>query len=189
MTVSGNDQREHAVFIPLRLREMISEMASLLVVNIVVSFTLQNEIDISNGYSYNGKKFSGLIRKVGSKTLLIFRSGKVNVTGVVSLMEAIDLIETVFPEQKITQHRISNMTTSFTLPVKIDNQRLLENCKSIQYEPECFPGMYWRQPGSRIIVIFFHSGKGIITGSSNYVDLYGSYLLFLNEVLKFRQAI
>ena len=87
MTASGNDQREHAVFIPLRLREIISEMASLLVVNIVVPFTLQKEIDISNGYSYNGKKFSGLIRKVGSKTLLIFRSGKVNVTGVVSLME------------------------------------------------------------------------------------------------------
>ena len=157
-------------------------MASLLTVNIVVCFTLSNKIDISNGYSHNEKKFSGLVRKVGSKTMLIFSSGKVNVTGVTSLDDAIDLIQSVFPDQNIKQYRIANMTTSFLIPMVINYQRLLNECKTIQYEPECFPGIYWRQPNSRIIVIFFHSGKGIITGSNNYVDLYKSFLDFLQEM-------
>ena len=142
-------------------------MASLLVVNIVVSFTLDKKIDISNTYSYNGKRFSGLIRKVGSKTLLIFSSGKVNVTGVVSLHDAIDLVKTFFPEQHILQYRVSNMTTSFAMPLMINYQKMFTECKSIQYEPECFPGTYWRKPGSRIVVIFSHSGKGITTGSND----------------------
>ena len=157
-------------------------MGNLSVVNIVVSFTLSNKIDISKGYSYNGKKFSGLIRKVESKTLLIFSSGKVNITGVTSLIDAIDLIEAVFPDQKIVQYRISNMTTSFLLPMKVNYRKLLAEWKQIQYEPECFPGIYWRKPNSRIIIIFFHSGKGIITRSSDYVDLYESYLNFFHEI-------
>jgi len=157
-------------------------MAGLLTVNIVVVFTLSKKIDISNGYNYNGKKFSGLIRKVDSKTLLIFSSGKVNVTGVTSISDAIDLIETIFPDQRIINYRIANMTTSFVVPIKLNYRRLLDECKTIQYEPECFPGIYWREPDSKIIVIFFHSGKGIITGSSNYVDLYKSYLNFLQEM-------
>ena len=157
-------------------------MAGLFTVNIVVVFTLSNKIDISNGYNYNGKKFSGLMQKVDSKTLLIFSSGKVNVTGVTSMSDAIDLIETIFPDQQIINYRIANMTTSFVIPIKLNYRRLLDECKTIQYEPECFPGIYWREPHSKIIVIFFHSGKGIITGSSNYVDLYKSYLNFLQEM-------
>ena len=157
-------------------------MSDLKIVNIVVSLTMSEKIDISDAYSHNGKKFSGLIRKVGSKTLLIFKSGKINVTGVTSLPDAIDLVESTFPNLKIISHRISNMTTSFKLSQRIDFQKMMENWKVIQYEPECFPGMYWRKPNSRIVCIFFHSGKGIITGSSSYVDLYDSYLEFFNGI-------
>ncbi|XP_074604524.1 TATA-box-binding protein-like [Brevipalpus obovatus] len=141
----------------------------------VLSFTLDKPIKIDRCED----RFSGKIQKFGSKTLLIFRSGKVNVTGVTTVTEATDLVHSVFPNLVILEFRIVNLTTSFHLPLNINFQKLTAY-KSIQYEPECFPGMYWRKPNSKIIVIFFHSCKGIITGSSSYLDLYESYLEFTN---------
>lgn len=150
-------------------------------VNMVLSFTLDKPIIIDRP-----KRFSGQIRKFGSKTLLIFRSGKVNVTGVISIEEATDLVHSVFPQSIILEFRIVNLTTAFHLPLSIDFKSLVA-CESIQYEPECFPGMYWRKLNSRIIIIFFHSCKGIITGSSNYIDLFESYLDFTNLVSQYKQ--
>lgn len=154
-------------------------MSTLRTVNMVLSFTLDNPIAIHR----SKKGFSGQIQKFGSKTLLIFRSGKVNVTGVTSIDEATDLIHSVFPQSTILDFRIVNLTTTFQLPLNIDFKSLIA-CKSIQYEPECFPGMYWRKSSTKIIVIFFHSCKGIITGSNNYVELFESYLDFTDLVSK-----
>ena len=53
--------------------------------NMIVGMCLEEPIDIANDPTYDSKKFSGLIKKNKYGTMLIFKSGKINVTGVKSI--------------------------------------------------------------------------------------------------------
>jgi TATA-box binding protein (TBP) (component of TFIID and TFIIIB) len=85
-----------------------------------IGVDLGRNVPIQDDPGYNSAYFSGPIRKNGIGTLLIFKSGKVNVTGVRSVEPAKRAVEKEFPECEFKAMRITNVKFSPTLPGKID---------------------------------------------------------------------
>jgi transcription initiation factor TFIID TATA-box-binding protein len=68
---------------------------------------------------------------------------------------------------------ITNMVCSYDLGIKINLIRLVVtlNVENIEYEPEQFPGLVYRITDPKIVVLIFSSGKIILAGGKNIVDV------------------
>ena len=162
---------------------------SLKIVNIVAAGVIADSIDLvelSNkveGCELNTKRFPGAVYRIQEPKLasLIFSSGKIVLTGsrsnealteglaiiIKSLNDAgIDTIK----EPKVT---ITNMVCSYDLGIKINLNRVAVtfNVENIEYEPEQFPGLVYRIIDPKIVVLIFSSGKIILAGGKNLVDV------------------
>ncbi len=162
---------------------------SLKIVNIVASGAIADSIDLvelSNkveGCELNTKRFPGAVYRIQEPKLasLIFSSGKIVLTGsrsnealteglaivIKSLKDVgIDTIE----EPKVT---ITNMVCSYDLGFKINLNRVAVtfNVENIEYEPEQFPGLVYRIKDPKLVALIFSSGKIILAGGKNLVDV------------------
>ena len=68
---------------------------------------------------------------------------------------------------------ITNMVCSYDLGIKINLNRvaITFNVENIEYEPEQFPGLVYRIKDPKIVVLLFSSGKIILAGGKNLVDV------------------
>lgn len=140
---------------------------------------------------YNPKRFHALIMRsrIPKTTALVFKSGKMVCTGAKNEIESrsgvekfIKIIRQIgFYEAKMKDYNIRNIvaTVNFKMPIRLDTilYAFRVNC---MYEPEIFPGLIYRPNDSRVVVIFFMTGKVVITGSKSTEELNHAY----NSVLK-----
>jgi len=68
---------------------------------------------------------------------------------------------------------VTNMVCSYDLGNKINLNKVVMTLsfESIEYEPEQFPGLVYRIPDPKIVVLLFSSGKIILTGGKNMEDV------------------
>lgn len=158
----------------------------LTIANMVLSFTLDKKLDRATlKHHYPSikypKSFSGGVLKYPEGCMLIFDSGKINVTGVQNECTAHSLVErfcTNYPENpKCKSSKIVNITAYFRVQDGFNYNKLLKYT-GCSYDPELFPGIHLKLDNSKVIFIIFRTGRAIITGTKDlqstntYCDLF-----------------
>jgi len=161
---------------------------SLKIENIVASGVIAESIDLEivskevENCELNTKRFPGAVYRIENPKIasLIFSSGKVVLTGIrrkEDLQKGLDVIigslnkvgvKTVEPQVAIT-----NIVCSYDIGKYINLNKVVItlNLENIEYEPEQFPGLVYRIKDPKIVALLFSSGKIILTGGKNLVDI------------------
>ena len=142
------------------------------IANMVVAVTLNSKLCRKTVQSYfpfirYPKTFSGGILKYPDGCLLVFNSGKINVTGIQNISTAITLINRflwIYPfDVQYLSLKIVNITAYARLRDDFDYKKLLQY-PSHSYEPELFPGVHIKVDNTKVIFIVFRTGRTILTG-------------------------
>jgi transcription initiation factor TFIID TATA-box-binding protein len=151
--------------------------------NIVASTTIADELDLHEiarlieDAEYEPEQFPGLVYRISEpKTAtLLFKSGKANCTGaktIEGVEETIKKITEGLTKAGIKVYEkpnivVQNMVATYDLGRELDLNTIalklgLEN---VEYEPEQFPGLVFRIPDLRVVILLFGSGKIVCTGA------------------------
>lgn len=127
------------------------------------------------------KSFSGGILKFLDGCLLIFQSGRINVTGIKKIETAIKILDRFtlrYPGfVRCMEKRIVNIVAYNK--IGLINGRFFSKIahdRENSYEPELFPAVHIKTDKSNAIFIVFRTGRIILTGVNdpNLIDLYFS---------------
>ena len=148
--------------------------------NMVSSITLNQNIDIEHLAANatdikNPKRFPGIVFRMKDPdiAMLIFRTGKVICSGARSrehIEIAVDRLIAKLKEGgiEVTERPeivVQNIVASARLGFKVNLDVLAMGCENTEYEPEQFPGLVYRLPEPKTVMLIFRSGKIIITGA------------------------
>ncbi|MEM3328977.1 MAG: TATA-box-binding protein [Saccharolobus sp.] len=149
--------------------------------NIVATVTLEQSLDLYAmersipNIEYDPDQFPGLIFRLEQPkvTALIFKSGKMVVTGAKSteeLIKAVKRIIKTFKKYGIKiagkpKIQIQNIVASANLHVNVNLDKAAFLLENNMYEPEQFPGLIFRMDDPRVVLLIFSSGKMVITGA------------------------
>jgi transcription initiation factor TFIID TATA-box-binding protein len=157
--------------------------------NIVASGSIADTIDLGmistkvENCELNSKRFPGAVFRIKDPkiAILIFSSGKVVITGVKvpgDLNRGLDILIQKMKEAGVICHEtpkvaVTNIVCSYDTGNKINLNRVVMSLslESIEYEPEQFPGLVYRIPDPKIVVLLFSSGKIILTGGKTMEDV------------------
>ena len=164
------------------------EYSMVTIVNAVGSGDLGVELDLQNlgtdlsvpSTEYDPSNYHGLyVRLVeGGPLITVYQSGKYIISGCSSLQE----LETTNEEfiSKIAELGICDRSidTGFTLQNVVCTEKLSSavdlstlavglGLETVEYEPEQFPGLVYRPPGTGAVILVFTNGKVVITGASD----------------------
>lgn len=164
-------------------KNLIDEGLAISVENVVASVTLDQKIDlltimkVFRNVEYRPKQFPGLVfRLKRPKTAtLIFSSGKMVCTGAKSEKMARRAVHKVVRELKTNEIIkkgepkivIQNIVASANLHGKIDLETAADIMDNVMYEPEQFPGLIYRMPTPKVVILLFASGKLVCTGAKH----------------------
>lgn len=113
------------------------------------------------------KAFKADAIKEGSNCLLLFESGKIIATGFKTFTDAKKFTKSRFPSAKFI--KIVNITAVEFIRKKI-------NVTGLEYEPEIYPAHIWKK--NKICIVYYASGKLIVTGGKTHKELREAYLEF-----------
>lgn len=165
------------------------------IVNIVGGGSLNREIDLSKisedivigEVQYDPDNFPGVIIKPESKgtTLMLFSSGKYSLAGADSYESAYDTNEIFISEMKRLleeyqptknfEVRYIVCTAQLDSPIDLNDTLLKLGVEETEYEPEQFPGLFYRPKNVDWFTILFSSGKLILNGGPDIEDLEEAY--------------
>ena len=149
--------------------------------NIVATVILDHPLDLNlietriPDVDYNPDQFPGLVYRLQSPkvTALIFKSGKMVITGSKSIKELVYSVKKIL--KTLMEHgieikgkpqiQIQNIVASANLHVAIDLEKAAFILHRSMYEPEQFPGLIYRMDKPRVVLLIFSSGKMVITGA------------------------
>ncbi|MEB3851659.1 MAG: TATA-box-binding protein [Desulfurococcales archaeon] len=149
--------------------------------NIVATVILDHGLDLNLiearivDVEYNPDQFPGLIYRMRAPkvTALIFKSGKMVVTGTKSLRELVYAVKKIL--KTLQEHgieirgkpkiQIQNIVASANLHVNVDLEKAAFVLAGSMYEPDQFPGLIYRMDKPRVVLLIFSSGKMVITGA------------------------
>jgi len=162
---------------------MIASKPEVRIENIVATVIFEHQLDldlIEQGVSnieYNPDQFPGLILRLDSPkiTALIFRSGKMVVTGAKrtsDLIKAVKKILRMFIKSGVTvsgkpRIQIQNIVASANLSMEVLLEKAAYLLENTMYEPEQFPGLIYRLTDPKVVLLIFSSGKMVITGAKS----------------------
>ena len=162
---------------------MITPKPETRIENIVATVIFEHQLDLDiieqgvPNIEYNPDQFPGLILRLDSPkvTALIFRSGKMVVTGAkrtVDLIKAVKKILKMFVKSGITitgkpKIQIQNIVASANLGMEVLLEKAAYLLENTMYEPEQFPGLILRLTEPRVVLLIFSSGKMVITGAKS----------------------
>ncbi|MDM7274954.1 MAG: TATA-box-binding protein [Thermoprotei archaeon] len=149
--------------------------------NIVATVILEHPLDLSliesrlPDVDYNPDQFPGLVYRLDQPkvTALIFKSGKMVVTGAKSVNQLVFAVKKILktiinkgiPIHGKPQIQIQNIVASANLGAIIDLEKAALALPSSMYEPEQFPGLIYRMSKPVVVFLIFSSGKMVITGA------------------------
>ncbi|UCD96512.1 MAG: TATA-box-binding protein [Candidatus Bathyarchaeota archaeon] len=162
--------------------------ATIKIENVVASATLKQRVDLNAvvkgypGVEYRPEQFPGLVfRLKRPKTAtLIFNSGKMVCTGAKSEKKARSAVMRVIKELKKSgiiiiskpELKIQNIVASANLYGAIDLEKSAYDLEKTMYEPEQFPGLIYRMPVPKVVILLFASGKLVCTGAKKEQDVF-----------------
>ncbi|MGC8566099.1 MAG: TATA-box-binding protein [Caldisphaera sp.] len=169
--------------------------------NIVATVILDTPLDLNlietriPDVDYNPDQFPGLVYRLQSPkiTALIFKSGKMVVTGAKSVKQLVWAVKTILkklmvkgvPMQGKPQIQIQNIVASANLNVVVDLEKAAFTLPKSMYEPEQFPGLIYRMEKPRVVLLIFSSGKMVITGAKRESEVddavFGIYDILKNN--------
>ena len=164
-------------------------MTKITIVNMVGISKVGENFDLSSitmaldNAEYEPEQFPGMVYRITDPkaAFLIFKSGKVVCTGTTSpeqarlaLSIAVQHLDEVgvkvLPDPEI---EIVNIVASSDLEVELNlNQVAIAlGLENIEYEPEQFPGLVYRLPTPKVVLLLFSTGKIVCTGARTRDDL------------------
>lgn len=162
-----------------------SKIPKVKIENIVSSITLDRHLDLKKlsravKEIENPTQFPGLIYRISEPKLamLIFRTGKVICSGARSRGDIDAAVKKLlsklkqggFPVKGKPKVEIQNIVASASLDLKVNLDSLAIDCMDTEYEPEQFPGLVFRLPEPKTVMLIFRSGRIIITGAKTPKD-------------------
>ncbi len=155
--------------------------------NIVATVILEHNLDLNlietriPHVDYNPDTFPGLVYRLKTPkvTALIFKSGKMVVTGAKSVSELVLAVKKILKSLRDAgieirgrpQLQIQNIVASANLHVYIDLEKAAFVLERSMYEPEQFPGLIYRMNDPKVVLLIFSSGKMVITGAKKEDDV------------------
>jgi len=165
-------------------------MAEWKIENIVVSVTLNVHIPLEKlsaelpNTEYNPEHFPGLVLRIKNSkgkviSSLVFRSGKLIITGARSMEEIKDALKKIIEHLekigiKVTgkpEIEVQNMVASGKLDFNVNLEEMIEKLENVEYEPEQFPGLVYKIPGIRATFLIFKNGKIVCTGAKSEKEI------------------
>jgi len=152
--------------------------------NVVASSSIGQELDLDDvafdldGAEYDPGQFPGVIYRTRDPetTALIFRSGKVVVTGAQSVADtraSVVIVREQFADLGIevrddTPVAVQNIVASADLGAKLNLNAIAIGLglEAVEYEPEQFHGLVYRLDDPEVVVLLFGSGKLVLTGGT-----------------------
>jgi transcription initiation factor TFIID TATA-box-binding protein len=153
--------------------------------NIVATVILDQEVDIDllelelPNHVYKPEQFPGVIFKIDRPraTALIFRSGKMVVTGTKSVSQLIEAVKKIIRavDRILAKYgsgirgkprvQVQNIVAGGDLHAYVNLEKAAYYLEDCMYEPEQFPGLIHRMRNPRVVLLIFSSGKMVITGA------------------------
>ena len=159
----------------------------LKIVNIVASSFLDKDIPLIKlaeklpNTEYNPEQFPGLVMRIKEPktSALIFGSGKIVCTGARSMTKLRESIKQIVKNVekigiKITiqpRVKVQNMVASGAIGMDLNLNNLAMDLDNTEYEPEQFPGLVYKLPGTRATFLLFSNGKIVCTGTRSEPQL------------------
>ncbi len=157
------------------------------IVNIVCSSSLEHDIHLVKlaetltNTEYNPEQFPGLVMRIREPktSALIFSSGKIVCTGATSLKMVRESINEIIKSVakigvKITvtpKITVQNMVASGSTGIVLNLNSLAMKLENSEYEPEQFPGLVYKLPGTNATFLLFSNGKIVCTVTKSEKDL------------------
>ncbi|MEM4717642.1 MAG: TATA-box-binding protein [Desulfurococcaceae archaeon] len=160
--------------------------------NIVSTVILDHDIDIDlletrlPNNVYKPEQFPGVIFKLDRPraTALVFRSGKMVVTGAKSVPQLIEAVKKIIKTiDRILRSeygegvrgkprvQIQNIVAGGDLHSYVNLEKAAYYLEDCMYEPEQFPGLIYRMRDPRVVLLIFSSGKMVITGAKEEIEV------------------
>jgi len=155
--------------------------------NIVATVILNQTLDLNlietriPEVDYNPDQFPGLVYRLRNPkvTALIFKSGKMVVTGAKSVRQLVYAVKKIIKAlrdagleiKSIPRTQIQNIVASANLHARVDLERAAIALEGSMYEPEQFPGLIYRMKKPSVVLLIFSSGKMVITGAKREIDV------------------
>jgi len=149
--------------------------------NIVATVILEQTLDIAKiedklpDITYQPEQFPGLVLRIDKpkSTALVFKSGKMVVTGAKSTAQLIDVVKKIvkllikagIEIKSKPRIQIQNIVASGDLGAYVNLEKAAYLLEDSMYEPEQFPGLIHRVREPRVVLLIFSSGKMVITGA------------------------
>jgi transcription initiation factor TFIID TATA-box-binding protein len=139
---------------------------------------------------YDRKRFAAITIRIHDPTCtgLLFSSGKLVITGSVSMYACILAAHTisqllrdidVAQDFKIVSCVVQNIVAHAEVPVgkRVDVDHFYKSyCEYATYQKNVFPGLVFRPPDSPIVLLIFASGKIVCTGGKSCEDIEQGFL-------------
>ncbi|SCM22067.1 TATA-box binding protein, putative [Plasmodium chabaudi adami] len=186
--------------------KLIHKDIPLKIHNIISSANLDTEIDLRlvavsiKSAEYNPSKINTLIIRINHPkcTALIFKSGRIMLTGTKSKTDSINgckkigkIIKFVTNQNiRLKNFKIENIIASANCNIPVRLEMLAHDHKDYcNYEPELFAGLVYRyKPTSNLksVILIFVSGKIIITGCKSLQKLNTVFQDIYNVLVQYK---
>jgi len=173
--------------------------------NVVATASLGVDLDLkkialtARNAEFNPRRFAAVILRIRDpkSTALVFKSGKLVVTGTKSQEEARNaarkfgrvITKVGYPEARFKGFKVENLVSTFTVPFPIHLEQLYKNLPAnvhSQYEPEVFPELIFKVPTGGTVLVFV-SGKCVMIGMKNQEDIDKAFLYVLPKLNNYRK--
>lgn len=181
---------------------MARNKSKIKIQNIVVSTSLEHDIpliklaEVLPNTEYNPEQFPGLVMRIKTPktSALIFSSGKVVCTGAKSITKVKESIGKIIENLRKIKIRIKikpkiniqNMVASGTINMDLNLNSLAMKLENTEYEPEQFPGLVYKLPGTRATFLLFSNGKIVCTGTRSESKLREAVAKLVTNLKKLR---
>ena len=172
----------------IKQKEVEESRPTINIENIVATVSLDQPLDLYAieraipSVEYNPEQFPGLVYRLEEPrvTALIFKSGKMVVTGAKSTQQLIEAVKKIV--RNLKKHgimivgrpkvQIQNIVASANLHICVDLERAALTLENSMYEPEQFPGLIHKMDEPKVVLLIFSSGKMVITGAKREEEVY-----------------
>jgi transcription initiation factor TFIID TATA-box-binding protein len=159
------------------------------IVNTVCTADLEQNVSLTDFNKYDNLSANLELYACGyvkNKTMIgrvtIFRTGKIISVGTKSIESAfkeLEIAAKILKKHKLIKSyklkpKTQNIVTSINIQRTINIEKFARSLPKVMYEPEQFPGLIMRFPGSTVALVFA-SGKIVLTGAKSYRELNSAY--------------
>ena len=183
---------EEGHIIQIRLQNIVAT------INTHSKLTLDVIAQTARNAEYNPRRFAAVIMRIREPrtTALIFGTGKIIVTGAKTKEDSkiagrkyVAIIQRCgFQQAAFRDYKVQNLTASTDcgFPIRLEGL-VYAHAQHATYEPELFPGLVYRLPEPKCVLLIFVSGKVVLTGARTEEAMTVAFQKLFPVLLEFRK--